>query len=90
MLLKMSFADSSGAAKAIQDVTKLTTEIAKILFDAQSAANDATLLAVFRKFLSAVGTARSHGIDERDIHLIVAAAIRDTAPPRELDDPSLA
>jgi len=86
----MSFADSSGAAKAIQDVTKLTMEIAKILFEAQGETSDVTLLTAFRNLRTAVGTARSHGIDERDIHLIVAAAIRDTAPPRELDDPSLA
>jgi hypothetical protein len=86
----MSFADSSGAAKAIQNVTKLTAEIAKILFDARAELSDAKFLGAFGNLRTAIGTARSHGIDERDIHLIVAAAIRDTAPPRELDDPSLA
>jgi hypothetical protein len=86
----MSFADSSGAAKAIQAITKLTAEIAQILFDARAQMSEVKLLAAFGTLRTAIGTARSHGIDERDIHLIVAAAIRDTAPPRELDDPSLA
>lgn len=83
----MSFADSSGAAKAIQQVEKMAAEFAKALFDGNSPSTDGKLQLVFRNLRTAIGTARAHGIVERDVHLAVAEAIRDTAPPRELEDP---